>query len=284
MRKHAGWSCLVLVSLVWAFSFGLIKGRLAGVDPALVSLLRMAFSLAVFAPLFRRGGLRPADAARLAAIGAVQFGLMYVAYTAAFSRLHAYEVALWTVFTPLFVCLVEDAASGRLHPWPLAAAALAIAGGVVVRPLSGDGVTGILLVQAANACFAAGQIAWRRWRRINPGMADSRLFALPCLGAVAVTLPAAWPALGQAGTLTAGQWSTLAYLGLVASGLGFFLWNWGAARTTPGLLAVLNNAKIPLGVACSLIFFGEQAGLGRLAAGGALVLAAAILAGRREAS
>jgi len=39
---------LLLVSIAWAFSFGLIKGNLAGVDSNFVSFARMAFSLLVF--------------------------------------------------------------------------------------------------------------------------------------------------------------------------------------------------------------------------------------------
>jgi len=49
---------------------------------------------------------------------------------------------------------------------------------------------------------------------------------------------------------------TLLYLGAIASGLAFFLRNLGATRVATGALAVLNNLKVPLTVACSLLFFG----------------------------
>jgi drug/metabolite transporter (DMT)-like permease len=57
----------------------------------------------------------------------------------------------------------------------------------------------------------------------------------------------------------------LLYLGALASGVGFFLWNIGVTKTGTGTLAVMNNAKIPLAVGCSLLFFGEHADLPRLA-------------------
>jgi len=44
---------LLLVSIAWAFSFGLIKGNLAGVDSNFVSFARMAFSLLVFLPFLK---------------------------------------------------------------------------------------------------------------------------------------------------------------------------------------------------------------------------------------
>ncbi|MFM7261548.1 MAG: hypothetical protein ACKO3W_13190, partial [bacterium] len=50
--------------------------------------------------------------------------------------------------------------------------------------------------------------------------------------------------------LTTPQWLTLIYLGVGASGVGFFLWNVGATKVAPATLAVMNNAKVPLGVAC----------------------------------
>jgi drug/metabolite transporter (DMT)-like permease len=63
----------------------------------------------------------------------------------------------------------------------------------------------------------------------------------------------------------------LAYLGIVASGLGFFLWNFGASRVAPARLAVMNNAKVPLAVACSLVVFGDAIEWPRLLASSALL-------------
>jgi len=64
---------------------------------------------------------------------------------------------------------------------------------------------------------------------------------------------------------------------------GFFLWNSGATRVNVGALAAFNNLKIPLAVACSLIFFGEEANALKLGVGGALVLGALLLNPHAEA-
>jgi drug/metabolite transporter (DMT)-like permease len=45
-------SLLLIVSLIWAFSFGLIKGRLAGLDPTAVAVLRLALAAAAPAVFF----------------------------------------------------------------------------------------------------------------------------------------------------------------------------------------------------------------------------------------
>ena len=68
-------------------------------------------------------------------------------------------------------------------------------------------------------------------------------------------------------------------LWIVASGLGFFLWNYGATLTTAGNLAVMNNLKIPLAVAVSLLFFEDVSSsqLLRLILGGGIIVGAVYL-------
>ena len=116
-------------------------------------------------------------------------------------------------------------------------------------------------------------------RAQNQGINDRQVFALLYAGAVAVTLPLA-VAQNDFGSLalTPSQAWTLFYLGVIASGVCFFGWNLGATRVRAATLAAFNNAKVPLGVACSLLFFGESANLPRLLIGGALLVAAIALA------
>lgn len=277
-------SWLLLVSLIWAFSFGLIKDRLTGIPPSLVSFLRIVLALAVFLPFLRRREVRANDALKLAAIGAIQFGLMYVCYIAAFPYLQSYEIALLTIFTPLLVCACDDVLMQRIRLWPWVAAVIATVGAGVVlfgHALNFGAWKGILLVQASNACFAIGQVAYRKWKIRHSGVQDAHVFAFLYLGAAIATGISAAPAFHALSAITTNQWLTLVYLGVVASGLGFFLWNFGAARTAPGPLAVANNIKIPLAVACSVFLFDEPANLPRLLLGAALVTLAGVLATRK---
>jgi drug/metabolite transporter (DMT)-like permease len=276
---------LLLVSLIWAFSFGLIKDRLAGLDPTALGVTRIALSALVFLPFLRLRKIPGFAIPRLMAIGAIEFGVMYLAYMAAFRHLAAHEVALFTIFTPLYLALLEAAAARQFAPRLAAAVLLAIAGAAVVcwQGFSTPGLlAGFVLVQVSNVAFAAGQFWYRRIRVALPGATDTDVFALLYLGAFAVTAAASvfmtdWGAFSPA----PAQWLTLVYLGTVASGLCFFWWNLGATRARLGPLAVFNNAKIPLGVAVSLLFFGESANLPRLLAGGALLVLAIAVAGRK---
>lgn len=272
---------LLIVSFIWAFSFGLIKGQLTSLDANFVAAARLGLSLLVFLPFLRLRGLPRGVGLRLAMTGALQYGVMYIAYLYAFQYLQAYEVALFTIFTPIYVTLINDAARRRFQPVSLLAALLAVGGSVVVQQASlmrTQMLAGFIIVQVSNLAFAGGQIAYRQLLASRPVIKDRQVFALLYLGgALTALVPALFTTPWHSLALSASQAWSLLYLGVIASGLAFFLWNTGARRVNAGALAVLNNLKIPLAVAVSLLVFGEQAHLPSLLLGGAVMLAALAL-------
>ncbi len=269
---------LFIVSLIWAFSFGLIKDRLAGLDANFVAAARLLIALVIFLPFLRPGRLPRKLGLRLAAIGAVQYGLMYITYIAAFRFLKAYEVALFTIFTPLYVNLFNDLLNRHFKPLNLLTASLAVLGTGIIS-YSGVGahdlLTGFLLVQVSNLCFAFGQVAYQRWMGTSLPGGDLKVFSLLYLGGFATAGMAAaalthWRDL----VVNPAQAWTLVYLGAIASGLSFFLWNYAARRVETGILAIFTDLKVPLAVAVSLLVFGEKTDPLRLAIGGLLAIAA----------
>lgn len=282
---------LLAASLIWAFSFGLIKTRLTGVDPALTACVRLVLATLVFAPWLRRAGVTRGPVP-LAALGALQFGLMYVLYIAAYAHLPAWAVALFTVFTPLYVVLLDDVRRRRLVPRHLGAAGLAVAGGALVvwRDLpAAEAWPGILLLQGANLCFAAGQLVYRDWRRADGGDAgdgrDRVNLAWMYLGAaiLAGAVAGGRGALGGVAELDGGARLTLLYLGVLPTGAAFWLWNRGAARVEAAVLGAANNLKIPLAVIVSWAVFGESARVWPAVGGLVAVIAALVLADRGRA-
>jgi drug/metabolite transporter (DMT)-like permease len=280
-------SLLLMVSLVWAFSFGLIGSTLKPVNPDVVSFFRLTLAAACFVPFARRMPWK--RALQFAGIGAIQFGVMYHAYNWSFQYLKGHEVALLTVTTPLFITALNDLQRRRFAPINAILATLAVLGALIVKAggtVAQPSLVGVLLIQLSNLAFAFGQLAYRRLyagadARKQPG--DAGVFFYCYAGAALVTAPLASLHLGDAiASLTRGQLAALLYLGIVASGVSFFLWNRGARHTSAGTLAVMNNLKIPLAVLVSFLVFGESANLPRLLAGGGLVLAAALLPTRKE--
>jgi drug/metabolite transporter (DMT)-like permease len=275
---------LVAVSILWAFSFPLIKGSLVGLDSTWVACARLTVSLLVFLPFVRIRSLGSRTVAALVAIGAVQFGLMYVCYIAAFQFLPAHVIVLLTTTTPLFVIVFDSSLRRRLSYRAGLAALAAVAGGAVLQyprqPLAAN-LAGILLLQCSNAAFAAGQVAYRRLAEGRTRWADREVCGVMYLGAVAVSgmflVARGGPALPS---LSGTQLQVVLYLGVVASSVGFFLWNRGARMVPAGTLAVMNNLKIPLGVIASLVLLREQTDFGRLLAGAGLMGAGLWLANR----
>lgn len=269
-------SALLITSLIWALSFGLLGNFLSDLPASFVAMARMAGALTVFLPFLRK--TPPRHALAMMGIGAVQFGGMYLCYIAAFHYLPSHQVALFTATTPIYVVLASGLIKRKLASLHITAAVLAAAGGAGILwngYTAGKGVfTGILLVQLSNLCFAAGQIAYVSLKDSWFKGGEASSFAYAYAGALLVTLPTGLPAgLACWQEISAPQWWLLAYLGAVASGVCFFLWNYGARRVTPVKLAIMNNLKIPLAAFTSLILFGESTSIPLLALGSVLILA-----------
>jgi len=246
---------LLIASVLWSFSFGMIKTQLTGYDPNLVAALRLLFSWLMFAPFLKWVGFKRVSV--LMGLGAVQFGVMYVVYIASYRYLPAHQVAAWTITTPIFVVMIDSLMKHRWRTRFWVGAGLAVLGGLIMNVGGGvPALKGIVLLQAANLCFALGQVGYKQLG--GSVGSHAQRFAWMYLGAVLV--PLIWILPTGTGPLpsSAGPWLALLYLGLIPSGLGFFLWNRGAVKVSSGVLAVWNNAKIPLAVIVSWAFFSDQ--------------------------
>lgn len=275
-------SYLIGVTALWAFSFSLIGAYLAGqVDSYFAVLVRIALASLLFLPFLRPSALSNGLKLALMGIGAIQLGLMYIFFYQSFLLLSVPEVLLFTIFTPLYVTLIDDAMAKRFSPFYLLTAALAVVGAAVIRyeGISSDFWLGFLVVQGANLCFAAGQVAYRHLANGLPrGLPQRSVFGWFYLGALALVI-IAFAIFGSTAKLptTSVQWGVLAWLGLVASGIGYFLWNKGATLVDAGALAIMNNALIPAGLLVNLLIWNRDADLSRLAIGGAIIVASLLV-------
>jgi drug/metabolite transporter (DMT)-like permease len=269
---------LIIVSFIWGFSFVIIKSTLVSLDSNFVSFVRMLLSFVFFLPFIRPAGIRLSDKLQLMLIGGVQFGLMYIAYVASYQYIPAHAIALLTTTTPLFVTIFSDLYNKKIHRVFLLSALLAVAGGAVIKlpeqPLSAS-LYGIVLLQISNAAFAFGQIAYRRLMDSCGIVQDQRIFGFMYGGGILVTGIFSLAATDfHRFSVHPQQWAALLYLGIIASGLCFFLWNLGARKVNEGMLAVMNNLKIPVGVIASLTILGESTDYLRLLIGCGLFAAA----------
>ena len=70
------------------------------------------------------------------------------------------------------------------------------------------------------------------------------------------------------------QWLSISYLGIVPTGIGFWLWSKGCKKVSEITLSAMNNLKIPIGALFAIIFFKESIGLANFSIGLTLVLIA----------
>ena len=226
---------LVFVSVLWAFSFGLIGSTLSNVDTFFVATMRLSFATLVLLPFFRPKLLGGKNCFLLCIYGSIQFGLMYTCYMKAYQFLPSHLVALFSIFTPIYVVFIHSIRQFKFSPWYLLAATFSVIGAAIIKVQgtpSGDIWLGFALMQVA---------------------------------------------------VSATQWQAILYLGCIASGLGFFLWNKGATLSNAGELAAFNNAVVPLAVIVSLFIFKESQSfaledLFRLLTGGFFMVTAVIIA------
>jgi drug/metabolite transporter (DMT)-like permease len=263
---------LIAASVLWSLSFSLIKTYLTDLDSNLVACIRLFISFIVFLPFFRPKNIAPKVLIKLMIVGAVEYGLMYMAYIFAFKFLKAYEVAMFTVLTPVYVVAISDFKKRKINKFNMLAAFFAVVGALVAVSSSFSGgervlagiVIGFLSVQVANVAFAFGQVEYKTIMKKETA-GDLTICAALFLGATLITLPfAAITTDFHATAISLKQLGVLLWLGVVPSGVGFYLWNKGARKTKSGYLAVFNDLKIPLGILIAIIFFSEDANIPRL--------------------
>lgn len=268
---------LSAITLLWAFSFSLIGVYLAGqVDSWFSVLMRVALACLVFLPFIKYKNVPKPLIAKLMAIGGIQLGLMYCFYYKSFVLLSVPEVLLFTVFTPVYVTLIYDWLQRKFSPWYLLTAAIAVLGAVFIKrtEINQDFIVGFLVVQAANLCFAIGQVAYKRVMETSKStLPQHSVFAYFYFGALIVA-SIAFILFGNTAKLptTSLQWGVLTYLGLIASGLGYFAWNKGACMVNSGALAIMNNALVPAGLIVNIVIWNRDVDLMSLSIGGAIIL------------
>lgn len=250
---------LIFVTILWAFSFSLIGEILAGqVDSYFAVLIRVALASLVFLPFTKFKGIPNKLKLKIMLIGTVQIGLMYIFLYKSFLFLSVPEVVLFTVFTPIYVTLFYDGLKGQFKALYLVSTGLAVFGAYIIRyqNISEDFITGFLMVQGASICFALGQSAYKKVMESHREIRQRDVFGYFHFGALIISV-ISFILFANPEKLSPSliQWGVLFWLGVAASGLGYFLWNKGACLVDAGVLAIMNNALVPVGLLVNLIIW-----------------------------
>ena len=251
---------LVIATLIWAFSFSLIGNYISGkMDIYVAILIRILLGLIVFLPFLKINQIKTKESVSILSTGALQIGLMYVFYFNSFAFLSVAEVALFTIFTPLYVSLLGQFFQGEfasLRSWM--SVLLALIGALVIKwnGVTSDFLVGFLLVQCANLSFALGQTLFKK--NIKKDLAKS-YFSLFFIGALVPVIPlVVFKSNIEIAAFGKEQVVSLLWLGFIASGFGYYLWNTGSKVVSYTSLAVMNNVVIPAAIFVNFIFWGNS--------------------------
>ena len=253
---------LTIVSILWSFSFGIIKFGLTGVDSIFISFFRSLIAFIFFSSLTLYNIKKFSFDTKLIIIGAIQFGLMYVFYIQSYQYLPAYLIATFTITTPIFVVLFSQALMKEsFSKNGILSVILVLIGSFMMRfnlanPL--DYWFGFILIQCANMFFASGQIMFKKWHTENSDKDIVHNFSQMFFGATIVTSLFYFQTLDVQNILSTTNLLSLIFLGLCSTGIGFLLWNIGATKVSNTRLAIMNNVVIPLAVLNSFFIFGED--------------------------
>ncbi|QIQ21800.1 carboxylate/amino acid/amine transporter [Zophobihabitans entericus] len=272
---------LVIVTLIWSFSFSFIGVYLSGqVDSWFAVAIRIVLACLLFLPFLRFKSVSLKQCILFMLVGASQLSIMYIFYYHSFNYISVPEILLFTIMTPVYVTLIYDLLQRHPLRWAyLFTAVLAVIGTAIIRynQISTNFIVGFLLIQGANIFFALGQVGYKRIMELYP-MPQHQAFSWVYLGAAVVAV-ICWLLFGDMNRFptTTTQWIVLLWLGIVASGVCYFLWNYGATKVDSGTLAIMNNAVVPLGILVNVVVWQQQIEWGRFIIGSIVIIAALVL-------
>ena len=250
---------LIVTTVIWSFSFSLIGNSLSpDINSWSLAFSRSAIACILFSRWINFK-IPISYIIKIIFIGALQIGIMYILYLNAFSYTSVQRILLFTITTPFYVTMISQIINKEIKLFAFFITLLSIVGALIIRMTDFDtsDFIGLILVQLANLCFASGQVLYKAMK------ADSKIstnvytdFSFFFIGASLITfIGLIVSPVSYTYPNTISQWFLVLWLGVGASGIGYYFWNYGATKVNVETLATMNNLVIPLGLFIEIIFF-----------------------------
>ncbi len=266
---------LVIATIFFSLSFGLIKNQLSVLPSEFVVFCRLIPAVLIFLPFLKKYNLKIYTKAFF--IGMIQFGLMYLCFIKAFKFLQGNEIAILTTTTPVFVAIWSSLFGEKFKIVYIFCILMSVIGaGVIVWQNTSFNflIKGIILMESCNCSFALGQVLWKKYISEK----SESLMATAYLGAILFILPFMILKVDFSTLqLNIQQILSILYLGIIPTGIGFWLWNKGAGQVKYSVLAVMNNLKIPMGVFFAILIFHEKINPVNFLAGSLIIILAILV-------
>ncbi|MDQ4143852.1 MAG: DMT family transporter [Actinomycetota bacterium] len=268
-----GHLALVIAALIWAGSFIVTDAALDRSGPFTILALRFIIALVFLAPLALRRGWRPRESlqGRFVLFGLTGIVLHLSLETSGLLFTSPAQASLVVAAIPAVTAGLAAVFLGeRPRPANLLGIVLSVAGVALVTyaPSPNAGPTAAL----GNLLVFGGVIAWGIFTIQGRKMSSERPPIVSTCAAVAASLlflaplAAAEIALGEPPQFDLAGVGAIAYLGLLASGTAFALWNGSLRYVTASTAAGYINLVPVLGVALAVLA-GDSVGAAQVLGG-----------------
>ncbi|MFZ5768159.1 MAG: DMT family transporter [Bacillota bacterium] len=286
--KRKGFAALLLAILIWGSTFVATKDALQAFPPTTLAALRFLFAVAFLLPFHLRRRLRsPSPPLRISVLMGFTGGFLYFALqNLALVYCRAGTACLILASIPVFTALASRLFLNELiSPARVGGIFLSISGVAVLvwsessRLLEGAlNLGGPLLIGAAMAWAAYTVIGRKLSHTFDPILATFQTTLWGVLFLLPLALLETQPVYGNLG---AESWLVLLYLGVIASALPIFLWNYALKTYEASPAGVYLNLVPLVAIALATLFLRERLTFLEVVAG-LMVLTGVVLAERHS--
>jgi drug/metabolite transporter (DMT)-like permease len=290
MRELLGVLAAMASSMIGGTSVAATRYVVSVTDPVTLGALRFGIGFASLLPLAllqRESWPQPRDWLSVAGLGLLFFGAFPLLFNASLIFTTAARAALALSTLPLLTMIV--AASLRVEPLTTRkSVGVGIAVGGVALTLATSLSTapagswrGDLLMLGAALCMAFYSV----WSKPLIARSGPTRFTVVAMGVGATALLCVSAAIGGLQRLDAAgeaQWLAFAYIGVVGSGLAFFLWSFALGRTTPTRVAISVTVNPVSAAITGMLLLGEPIGWNILAGLAAVAIGICVAATTRK--
>lgn len=281
---------LVLLTVIWAVNFSVIKAGLGELRPYAFNALRFPIaSLVLAATLLRRGGPllpRRGDLPRILALGLLGNVAYQLFFINGINATRAGNASVLLATTPVLTALLSSRLGHeRLSPRTWVGVLSTVAGIVLVVGsaasirLEGATLIGDLLMLGASACWSLYTVGARDLIRSYGSL---RVTAWTLWTGAAVLVLIGLPELVRldwAG-VHAASWGAVAYAGVLGIGVAYMLWYYGVSHIGNTRTATFANVVPVLALAVAWVWLHETPTILQVLGAG-IIIAGVSLARRR---
>ena len=258
---------LLLMALIWGVNFSVVKYGTGALAPMAYNAIRVALAavaLVIVARLAREAWPRGRDLAVLLALGLLGNGVYQLFFIAGISRTRAGTAALMLAAGPAFTALLGRVrGTERIRPLGMMGIALSVGGVALVlfgnaqNPgEGGSSLVGALLVLCGALSWALYTVLLQPYTHRYGGLSLSAATmaggALPL-----VLLGMADIARTRFSAVPLGAWGAVAYSGLLALVVAYFLWYRGVRILGPTRTAMYANLQPAIALLVAWVTLGE---------------------------